>query len=253
MRSFDILIVYPDAFLTLRFFKTLAEDTLVTTLCWYAMRSYVIWLDQVYPFQKNVAQRIILQVPAALVINCGLLLMINETIQHYYYQKPTPTVVYTHHIWVYAIWTLLQNAIYITLGLLRAFKSFETTPSDVKLPLAQPNKLAIKLGNKEFYVAFSNISYCTVTDHLTAVHTNHEETFIIEKSLDQLTALLPAQDFFRVNRQFIIHKSLVKSLEKQENGKVKLCLKEAAKLPPSVSVSRIKAPSLKKWLKQQAA
>jgi hypothetical protein len=252
MRSFDILIVYPNALFTYKFFRVLLEDTVVTGICWFLMRCFIIWLDNVYPYSKGIAKRIALQAPMALLINCGSLLIINEGVQYFLYHQPTPKIVYTHHIWIYAIWTLIQNAIYITIYLISWFKLIEKEKA-TKTNKETQQKLSIKLGNKNIYLDIHNISFCTVTDNFTTLHTRENDTFIIERSLDQLATILPTEDFFRVNRQFIIHKDLVKAIQKQENGKIKLLFKDSPQLPTSISISRIKAPFFKKWLQQQIA
>jgi hypothetical protein len=251
----NIYIVYPETLFTYRFFRTLYEDSIITLICWFAMRSYIIWLDKVYPYQKGITKRIALQLPTAIIINSGLLIVITELVQYFYYHSPTAKEVYTHHIWVNGIWVIVQNGIYITLYLVAWFsylqkeKKKESVIIDGEQNVLE-QKLLIRLGNKNIYIDFSSICFCVVNDGLTSIYTNNNEFFLTEKSLDQLCDILPEAYFFRANRQFIIHKSLVSSIEKQENGKIKLHLKEKSQLPRFISVSRTKAPSLKKWMKQ---
>jgi DNA-binding LytR/AlgR family response regulator len=71
--------------------------------------------------------------------------------------------------------------------------------------------------------------------------------FLVDSSLDKIETTIPASLFFRLNRQFIIHRQLVFGFEKGENGKIDVLIKELNPFPQTIPVSRIKAPSFKSW------
>jgi DNA-binding LytR/AlgR family response regulator len=200
------------------------------------------------------------QLPLTILSTCGLLLLICELVQVLRHGKPVSSLVYTHHVWVYGIWLLGHNAIYITMYMwqwtqfVQRNKEKPATPLPQEPALPQPEKetVILRLGNKTRVIRFLDILYCTVSDNLTLICTTGHECLLAEKSLEQLDDLLPPDVFFRANRQFIIHRDLIVSTERIENGKIKLLLKPTPKLPNAIIISRTKAPAFKEWLKMAA-
>ncbi|ANE52029.1 LytR/AlgR family response regulator transcription factor [Flavisolibacter tropicus] len=261
MNAIDIYIVYPGALFTQRFFYTLIEDTIEVLICWLFMRALILWLDKKLPLHKNFGYRVAVQLPLTILSTCGLLLLICELVQVLRHGKPVDRAVYTHHVWVYGIWLLGHNAIYITMYMWQ-WTQFVQKNKEMPAPellatpdLPQPEKetLILRLGNKTRVVQFLDILYCTVSDNLTMICTAGHECLLAEKSLEHLDEVLPPDLFFRANRQFIIHRDLIVSTERIENGKIKLLVKPTPKLPDAIIISRTKAPAFKEWLKMAAA
>lgn len=249
MNGINLYIAHPPYVFTLSFFRALFEDTVLVMICWLAMRRLITSLDSYYPYQRSFVKRIILQVFLTLVLTCSLLLTGTWIVEHCLYKRPVPTEVYTHHIWVYAFWILIQNGIYITMYLLqwtdyinkqKSIKEFDGSNTNIKL--------SIKLGNKNFYVDTETIRYCTTIDDFSKISTFEDRSFLTEKSLQTLEGLLPAQLFFRVNRQYILHRDIITGIERIKNGKLKVNLAPLPELPSSLIVSRTKAPELKGWM-----
>ena len=258
MNTINILIVYPEAIFNFRFYRALLEDTFEVMICWLLMRQLIFWLDEVYPFAQNLIKRIALQLGLTLMLTCGLLLLQTEILQHFWHQSPTPSMVYTHHIWVYAIWILIHNAIYISMYMIQWSKYLEsknlaTTDKNNAHPPVKETKLLIAVGKKSTFIDFSSICYCNISNDYAQVYTWDGNCFYIEKSLTQLSLLLPSADFFHANRQFIVHRNLIVAIQRIENGKLKLELKKMSKLPSTIIVGRTKAPQLKNWIKQAVA
>jgi DNA-binding LytR/AlgR family response regulator len=66
-------------------------------------------------------------------------------------------------------------------------------------------------------------------------------------TLEEIEETLDPSQFYRVNRQFIIHFDAIKSVEPKENSKLRIYLKGNAD-EFEIEVSREKAPMFKKWL-----
>lgn len=73
---------------------------------------------------------------------------------------------------------------------------------------------------------------------------------IIDDSLDRLYRKLPADHFFRANRQFIITTECVRQISSAENGKLTIRLCENSHVPETITVSRLKSHAFRKWLKE---
>jgi DNA-binding LytR/AlgR family response regulator len=88
---------------------------------------------------------------------------------------------------------------------------------------------------------------CFVRDQLNYLHTFAGERYLLDyDSLEEIEALLDPQQFFRANRQCIIHVDAVQRVKPHENQKLTVYLK--APLSMEVDISREKAPSFKRWL-----
>jgi DNA-binding LytR/AlgR family response regulator len=67
-------------------------------------------------------------------------------------------------------------------------------------------------------------------------------------TLDKVEKLADASKFFRANRQFLIGRDLIKSIRREENGKLSVIFLPHADLPDSIIVSRLRAPVLEQWI-----
>lgn len=72
---------------------------------------------------------------------------------------------------------------------------------------------------------------------------------LCESNLDDLQKVLPPSDFFRINRQLILHRDLCKGFKPLEFGKVDVITD--ATLPVHTVVSQLKAKGFKEWVEQR--
>lgn len=84
------------------------------------------------------------------------------------------------------------------------------------------NKLSISPGKKSFLVCKGNKYVNVLTDNIALFYIRHEITtimcfdkqaYIIDYSLDQIQSLLSCNQFYRINRQFLINFNAVKDVE----------------------------------------
>lgn len=72
------------------------------------------------------------------------------------------------------------------------------------------------------------------------------EDVVVPQTLETLEQELEPKNFFRVNRQYIVHVNSIEKVHNFFNGKLKLKLKNCA--DDNIIVSRTKAPLFKMWL-----
>jgi two-component system LytT family response regulator len=94
------------------------------------------------------------------------------------------------------------------------------------------------------FSAESVVFFYTSNQVVTAV-TEHRE-FVMNETLEEIENRLPADSFFRANRQFIIHKKYVVNAELYFNNRLVVHLK--LKTPEKIIISREKAGDFKEWL-----
>lgn len=95
-------------------------------------------------------------------------------------------------------------------------------------------------------VNVADIAYFTIDVGIVKAVSFSKELFIIDKKLEDIEAELNPVQFFRANRQFIIHRKAIKNLELYFNGK--LILNIEPKPTEKIIVSKAKAPVLKDWI-----
>lgn len=77
--------------------------------------------------------------------------------------------------------------------------------------------------------------------------TSHDDrAYLVDYTLDKLEALIDPDQFFRINRQFIISLECINKMFAYPKGRVKLILNPKAKREVIVSIDR--SPEFKKWL-----
>ncbi|MEO3404005.1 LytTR family DNA-binding domain-containing protein [Mucilaginibacter sp. CAU 1740] len=84
--------------------------------------------------------------------------------------------------------------------------------------------------------------------HLNITYANlfNGEQIIVPQTLETLEQELEPRNFFRVNRQYILHANSIEKVHNFFNGKLKLNVKNTT--DTDIIVSRTKAPLFKNWL-----
>ncbi|MDT0605947.1 LytR/AlgR family response regulator transcription factor [Croceitalea rosinachiae] len=90
------------------------------------------------------------------------------------------------------------------------------------------------------------IAYFTIETGIVKAISFDNNEFIIDEKLEHIESELNPDQFFRVNRQFIVHRKAIENLQLYFNGKLILNLNP--KPSEQVIVSKIKAPRLKQWI-----
>lgn len=89
---------------------------------------------------------------------------------------------------------------------------------------------------------------CFAKEVLNYIYLFNGERYLVDYStLDEVEELLDPQQFYRVNRQFIVNIDAVRTVKPLENSKLLIKLKEPNH-KFEIDLSRDKAPVFKKWL-----
>jgi len=111
------------------------------------------------------------------------------------------------------------------------------------------SQIKTKVGNKTQLIDLTNI-YCIYTENKICFAINNEgKSFLLDDSLDRIEKGLPHEHFFRANRQYIIHRNLIREFAPENNGKILIQLKEIDRIPETLIVSRLKASTFRKWIR----
>ncbi|QJW88314.1 response regulator transcription factor [Spirosoma taeanense] len=95
-------------------------------------------------------------------------------------------------------------------------------------------------------VEVSDIAYFYSEEGVSLFRTVGNQKFSLDYTLDDLEKMLDPAQFFRANRQFIVHINTVQQIHPYFNNKLKLTLKPTP--DDEVLVSRERAMDFKKWM-----
>lgn len=138
------------------------------------------------------------------------------------------------------------------------WKREDTFDSELLLKTIQNLKLSEKKKYKKSFlvyikdqilpVAVVNIAYFYLENERVYCVTFENEKFVIDQTLDKISSQTDPDDFFRINRQFIISRKAVKTVAQHFNRKLKLNLSPSPQY--YIFISKTKAAIFKKWLEQ---
>lgn len=108
------------------------------------------------------------------------------------------------------------------------------------------DRFLVTNGTRMRFVTVPEISYFQVIDKITFIVTKKNELLPIDYSLEKVAKLLCPNDFFRINRQFMVGLSSIAGIQMYSRGKIRLELLPGAKEKVFVSLDR--ATAFKEWL-----
>ncbi len=246
INSINYYLTYPQIDFNGYFVLTFTIDTLQGYAAWFGIREVIVWLDKKTPYQERIVGRIVLQLLLTLLV--GLLIIIGLTIlvNSLASKKPVPLFFYTHNLFIFAIWILVVNGIYIGWYFFKSWQKAVQQQNQAENVESKTSGFFVKSGKQNLLIPFSAILYIWVDGNYTLLYTDELRKYFVDFSLDKLEEQMPA-DFFRLNRKFIAHRQAIQGYQRLENGKLEVLFQGLPGLPPKLTVSRTKAPDFKRW------
>lgn len=229
-----------------RIAATFAIDTVQGYIAWFILRSLIIWLDKRISFYPNPLKRIMVQLLLTVIAGSAVIIALTELVNWLATSKPVPLSFYTKDIFIISIWIFVINGIYTGLHYYYQWeRSEEQRKREAEIKM---EGFSVSTSKKDFILDFGDILGFYIDGDYSVVVTSENKKVFVDSSLDKVEKTLPSSFFFRLNRQYIIHRQVVTGYEKAENGKLVVLLKDTGHLPVSIQVSRTKAPGFKNWL-----
>lgn len=110
------------------------------------------------------------------------------------------------------------------------------------------SRFLIKRGEKLLSIEAANIAYFQTRNGVVSLVTSGGQKHLIDYTLDELSSVLDPSDFFRANRQYLIHYSMIKEVHRYHKGK--LLVVGTLQTEDPILVSEEKSSIFKKWLDQ---
>lgn len=113
-------------------------------------------------------------------------------------------------------------------------------------PPAYKERFMISLGAKIYSIETSDIAYFYSEEKATFLMTREGQSLPLEQSLDQLSNQVNPAQFFRVNRQLLVSRSAIQTIQTYSASRLRLSVQPASRQEIFVSVHRL--ADFKDWL-----
>jgi DNA-binding LytR/AlgR family response regulator len=243
--AFNYYLTYTHIRLNWFLALTYTIDTVEGWLAWWAVRSIVIRLDAAMPYGSHPLKRILVQLLLTTAAGLFIIIFLTEMVSLIARGRLAPLSFYLFDIFIFVIWFFVINGIYIGLHFYAEWKQSERQRQQEKK--VRTGGFTVKQGNQNLLIAFDDIVSFYAADGYTTLLTRHQQKYICDKSLDKMEVLLPAEYFFRLNRQYIVHRSAVTGFKRTGDGKIDVLVQAPGLLPTAIAVSRTRAVSFKNW------
>ncbi len=128
-----------------------------------------------------------------------------------------------------------------------AAQTFDYQPFLKNIQSGQREKrFLIKLGQQIKLVEMRDVAYAYTQSKITFITTREGRRYPVDHTLDKLEELLPAEVFFRINRQFIVGMHAITEMHAYSKSRLKLVVHPATDVETVVSTER--SPLFKVWL-----
>jgi hypothetical protein len=228
-----------------RLLLTFTIDTVMGYIAWLIGRAIIFSLDKKISYETAPLKRIAIQIILTLFAGMGSIILLTELVNWLATSKPVPVSFYKEDVFIISIWFFVVNGIYIGFHYYGQWQHAEEKLKEERK--IKTGGFKVSTAKKDMLFSFEEIGGFYVDGDYSVAVTAEQKKYFLDFSLDKVEKTLPAIYFFRLNRQYIIHRQLIAGFEKSENGKINVLLKTTEHLPQSIAVSRTKAPEFKLW------
>ncbi len=228
---------------------TFSIDTLEGYAAWLGLRFVILYLDKKMPYSGSPLKRIIIQVIISSAVALVIIISLTELLNWMVKDTPVPRNFYLNDIFIFLIWFLVINGIYIALYYYRAMRQMEALRLEDRK--VRTEGFFVRQGKQNLSIPFSEILGFYVDGEYSVLITPQLKKYFLDQSLDKIEQSLPEEIFFRLNRQHLFSRQALKGFSRLENGKLHILVEHTEYFPEAILVSRTKAPAFKQWYRPE--
>lgn len=232
--------------------RDLVGASLMTGAVWIVVRAATVWLDRRYDWFAQPARRFagqaILGLLGPVVLSAAMAaLYFRFVVGQAIAQSTYPIYEFPISVLVISLFNLLYAGIYLYR---KATAAVTVQPESIEPPRTTTIRktMIVNSGLRNIPVFVDDVAYIYIDDATIFLQTFSGSKYVVNNSLDELSRDLPNDVFFRVNRQFIIHRKACSSYLNETYGKLKVEVRPT--LPRDIIVSQQRTPEFKKWLEE---
>lgn len=245
--AFNYYLTYSNIRFNWFLLLTFSIDTLQGYAAWWAVRKLILFFDQRIPYENYPIRRIVLQMVSTTIVGLLVIAAATELVSWIAKGEPAHKSFYAVDLFIISIWFFVINGIYIGLYYYNLWK--KTEERFLQNTRAKSEGLMVRSGKQEIKLSFDSVCGFYVNDEYVVACDLSGKKYYLDQSLDRLENELPEDLFFRLNRQFILHRQQVTGFKRADYGKLIVILKSSEFFPSEITVSRIKASAFKGWFR----
>lgn len=219
-------------------------DTAQGYLAWWIVRMLIIKLDDFLPYAPNPLKRILIQTGLTSFSGLFFIALTTEILSLTVKNEWSPLEFYTQDLLIISIWFLVINGFYVGMYFYRQWQ--QNLPLADSKPSIQEG-LAVKSGKNNLVIKFDEILIIEVALDYVILRDISEMKYYLDLSLDKIEKMVPSAYFFRINRQVLAHRQIIKGFKKIENGKLLVQINRPMDIPNNLIISRNKAAAFRAW------
>jgi LytTr DNA-binding domain len=243
--AFNYYLTYSNIHFNWFLLLTYSIDTVEGWLAWWAMRSIIIYLDKKLPYTDLPLKRILIQLLLTTIAGLLIIIFLTELVSWVIKGRMAPLSFYLFDVFIISIWFFVINGIYVGMHYYAEWKESEVQRHEEKKLRAEG--FTIKHGTQNLLVPFADILGFYVEDGYTILLTCKNKKYFPDKSLDKIEGVLPGEWFFRLNRQYILHRKALTGFKRTGDGKIDVLVNAPENFPAAIPVSRTRAVTFKNW------
>ena len=249
--AFNYYLTYSNISLNWHLVLTYSIDTVEGWLAWWAARSIVIYLDKKLPYSNRPFKRIVVQLLTTTVAGLLTIIALTELVSWIVKQEWVPASFFLFDVFIFVIWFFVINGIYIGMHYYAEWKLSEEQRQEEKKLRAEGFK--VKHGKQDLLIPFNEILSFYAEEGYTVLLTWQNKKYFPDRSLDKIEEGLPGELFFRLNRQYIVHRKALAGFKRTGDGKIDVMVEAFDNFPKAIPVSRSKAVTFKSWFEPKRA
>ena len=247
INAFNYYLTYTNISFSIHTLLTFLIDTLEGYAAWWVIRAIIVYLDRKLPYAPNPIKRISIQLVLTTVAALSLIIIATESINAAAKDTPVPASFYRFDIFIFVIWSLVINGIYVGLHYYVQFRESENLRLHEKQ--VRQEGFMVKKGKQHLNVLFADIAGIYIEGDYAMLITIEGKKHVLDESLDAVEKQLPLELFFRLSRKYIMSRNMISGFERAEHSKLNILLAESPHFPRIITMSRLKAPAFKAWFR----
>lgn len=228
---------------------TFSLDTLIGYAAWTAIHFIIVKMDKRLPFSENVIKRLTIQIITTVFTGMFIIIASTMILNYFFDDRPIPLTFFTYDVFIISVWFLVINGIYVGMYFYHEWRTTENKRAEENK--IKTGGLKVRSGKQELVLNYEEIAGFSVDGEYIICLTMSGKKFLLDQSMDKLEKLMPGSWFFRLNRQFLVHRQIISGFEKAENGKLNILTKSLPPLSSPIAVSRTRAPAFKTWFQPE--
>jgi DNA-binding LytR/AlgR family response regulator len=248
INAFNYCLTYTKISFNSHTLLTFLIDTVEGYAAWWVIRTIIVYLNRKLPYSPNPIKRIAIQLVLTTVAALSLIIIATESINAAAKDTPVPASFYRLDIFIFMIWSLVINGVYVGLHYYVQFEASENLRRQEKQ--VRQEGFTVKKGKQYFNVLFADIAGIYIEGNYATLITTDGKKHLLDESLDAVERQLPLELFFRLSRKYIMNRNMITGFERVEHSKLNILLAESPHFPRAITMSRLKAPAFKAWFLQ---